>query len=254
MGRVYDLMRGVGISAALILILEVVLNIFHTPTYIFPKPSEVWLALSADPFAVGAAWSLTVAEGMAGLVVAIVISSALAALTIFLPGVVARTINNLGIAIQSTPLLAIAPLLTLWFGQSFSAKASAACIVCFFPLLTGWLGGIRAVSPDYIQLFDNLSATAWQRTRVLIVPAALPYFFAGLRVAVPLALLGAIVGEFVGASEGIGFRILAGSYYVRTAQMFGYVIIAAITGWSFSLVIVFVERRLLFWHGQNRSP
>ena len=232
--------------------IELLLRALGVPHYVFPTPSQIWQAVVNDPYGMATAWSLTVAEALIGLGVAMMVSAALAGAAVILPGTVARVINNIGIAVQSTPLLAIAPLLSLWLGQSVAAKAAAAAIVCFFPLLTGWLTGIRAVTPEHLQLFDNLNANVIQRARFLLIPMALPYFFSGLRVATPLALLGAIVGEFVGASEGIGFRILSNSYYVRTGPMFAYVILAAVTGWIFSVAIIQLEKRLLFWHGQTR--
>ncbi len=137
-------------------------------------------------------------------------------------------------------------------GRHSGRKALAAGIVCFFPLLTGWLTGLRSVDPDRLQLFDNLGASKAQVLRYLLIPFALPYFFGGVRVAMPLAILGAIVGEFVGASEGIGFQILSNSYYVRTSLMFVYVIVAAFTGWIITLAIGQLERRVLFWHGHER--
>lgn len=233
--------------------LEIMIRVLGIESYIFPKPSDILFAISSETGSASVAWSVTVSEALVGLAAAIVVSSTLAAATVSLPGSIARIINNAGIAIQSTPLLAIAPLLSLWLGQAFTAKAAAACIVCFFPLLTGWLAGVRSVAPEQLELFDNLHANKWQQAKFLLIPSALPYFFGGLRVAMPLALLGAIVGEFVGASEGIGFRILSNSYYVRTPLMFAYVVIAALTGWFFSTIIAMIEKRVLFWHGQARS-
>lgn len=252
MAQIYKTLKGVLAIAALLGSIEVLLQFLGTASYIFPKPSEVFFALQTQMGDITIAWAATTSEALVGLSVAIIVSSFLAGSTVFLPNSIAKIINTVGVAVQSTPLLAIAPLLSLWFGQSFAAKSAAAFIVCFFPLLTGWLAGIRAVDPDQLQLFENLEANSLQRLRHLLIPSALPYFFGGLRVAMPLALLGAIVGEFVGASEGIGFQILSNSYYVRTPLMFGYVIIAALTGWALTTIVAIIERKLLFWHGHER--
>jgi ABC-type nitrate/sulfonate/bicarbonate transport system permease component len=248
-----NISKSFGLVLLVVLGLELLLNTLRVPGYILPRPSEIVISVYDAPHALLVAWATTFFEAMAGLVLAVTISTMLAALTIFLPSSVARAINSLGIAIQSTPLLAIAPLLSLWLGQTFAAKMAAACIICFFPLLTGWLSGLRSVSQEYQQLFESMDANAWQKARYLLAPSALPYFFSGLRVAAPLSLLGAIVGEFVGSSEGIGFQILSASYYLRTAQMFAYVLVAALTGWLLSQLIIYFEKRLLFWYGQNRT-
>lgn len=252
LNKIRDIFPAILILAALIVLLEMLLRFLGTASYIVPKPTEIWFALQSQPHDVGVAWVVTMGEALIGLGAAVLISSLLAAATIFLSHSIARIINTASLAIQSTPLLAIAPLLSLWLGQAFAAKVAAACIVCFFPLLTGWLAGIRSIEPEQLQLFENMGASTWQRARFLLIPNALPYFFGGLRVAMPLALLGAIVGEFVGASEGIGFRILSNSYYVRTPLMFGYVFIAALSGWALTTVIAMLEKKVLFWHGQER--
>lgn len=241
------------IAFAVIVGLEMSLWAAQTPAYIFPRPSAVWQALISQAGTAATAWRVTMAEAMAGLALAVILSCMLALATVFLPMPMTRFINTIGVALQSTPLLAIAPLLSLWFGQSYWSKALASCIVCFFPLLTGWLSGLRSVDADRLHLFENLNATRWQTARYLLLPSALPFFFGGLRVAMPLALLGAIVAEFVGASEGLGFQILQNSYYVRTPAMIGYVVIASLSGMILTSIVAQIECRVLFWHGDQRS-
>jgi len=243
------LMKGILAFMTLIMFLEVILRFLGVYSYIFPKPSEILFAITPQLGGATIAWAITTSEALVGLSVAIVASSLLAGSTVLMSSRMEKLVNNAGIVIQSTPLLAVAPLLSLWFGQSFAAKSAAACIACFFPLLTGWLAGFRSVGLDQLQLFENLRANKFQRIRYLLIPSALPYFFGGLRVAMPLSLLGAIIGEFIGSSEGIGFRILSNSYYIRTPLMFAYIVIAAFTGWMLTLAIVALERKLLFWHG-----
>jgi NitT/TauT family transport system permease protein len=166
---------------------------------------------------------------------------------------ISRIINVGAVTLQSTPLLAIAPLLSLWFGAGLGSKVAASAVICFFPLLVGWLAGAKSIDDDYMNLFDNIGATKPQRVLHLIIPSALPYFFGGLRVAASLSILGAIVGEFVGASEGLGYRILSSSYYLRTADMFAYVIVTGITGWALGEFVLLGERRVLFWRGKGRA-
>lgn len=252
MQQVREAVKGALVLAVLVIGIEIILYAKAVPAYIFPKPSDIWFVIASQPGSIIGAWKVTMSEALTGLLMAVALSSIFASATIFLPQAAARMINTIGVTLQSTPLLAIAPLLSLWFGQSFTSKALASCIVCFFPLLTGWLAGVRSIDTDRLQLFENLKATRWQRAFFLVVPSALPFFFSGLRVAMPLALLGAIVAEFVGASSGLGFQIMQNSYYVRTPAMFAYVLIAAFSGLALTSASSLIERRVLFWHGEQR--
>lgn len=255
-GRIASIVRsfvvGVLITCVVIAIWEVLLRLLGTPPYVFPKPSEIAMAFAKQPADVWVAWITTIKEALAGLGLAFVFSALLAGGTFFLSPHVSRIISVGAVTLQSTPLLAIAPLLSLWFGAGLGSKVAASAVICFFPLLAGWLSGAKSIDEDYTSLFDNMGASKAQRVRSLVIPSALPYFFSGLRVAAPLSILGAIVGEFVGASEGLGYRILSSSYYLRTADMFAYVIVTGITGWILSELVLVSERRLLFWRGKGR--
>ena len=241
------------IVLSILAIAELCLDVFGVPEYILPGPIVIVSVFADQSLTVLKSWYVTTSEALVGLLAAMVLSSALAIVALFSPMLMARAINSFGIVVQSIPLLAIAPLLSLWFGHSFLAKAAAAMIVCFFPLLTGWLAGFRAVSIENRQLFDNMHANPFQRAWYLMIPSALPYLFGGLRVAMPLALLGAIVAEFIGSSEGLGFQILNNSYYLRTPAMFAYLTVAAVTGWLFTFVSGQIEKKALFWHGEIRQ-
>jgi len=254
--RIWALLRSLLVALLLLAILiavwEGALRYFGTPKYLFPKPSEIAIAFSKQPSDVWTAWITTMKEAFAGLGITMVISAILAGSAFFLPTHISRIINVGAVTLQSTPLLAIAPLLSLWFGAGLGSKIAASAVICFFPLLAGWLTGAKSIDEDYVNLFDNMGASKAQRVRHLLVPSSLPFFFGGLRVAAPLSILGAIVGEFVGASEGLGYRILSSSYYLRTADMFAYVIVTGLTGWLISEGVLLAERRILFWRGKGR--
>ena len=222
------------------------------PVYLFPTPTSILTVIGNQADTIAIAWFVTTSEALTGLIAAVCFSFMLGLATLFSPVRIAQSINTTGVVLQSIPILAIAPLLNFWLGQSFTAKAAAAAIVCFFPLLTGWLAGFRSVNSDNLQLFENIGASSVQKARYLMVPMAMPYFFGGLRIAMPLALLGAIVAEFVGASQGLGFQILNNSYYLRTPEMFAYLITTGITGWVFTILVSGLEKRVLFWHGETR--
>lgn len=226
---------------------------FGVPNYLLPRPSEIISSVQSNYLAMGTSLFITMGEAGAGLLLAIVLSFPLAVATLMLPSMALKFVKGVGVAFQSMPLLAIAPLLTLWFGHTFLSKAVAAMIVCFFPLLTGWLSGFSSLSSEYLQLFENMKASKPQTVRFLYIPLSLPFFFSGLQVAMPLSLLGAIVAEFVGASKGLGFQILQSSYYLKTADMFAYIIISTITGWLLTLLATYIERKVLFWRESPKN-
>jgi ABC-type nitrate/sulfonate/bicarbonate transport system permease component len=232
---------------ALAWVADIIFPMVGIPGYLLPRPSEILSSVQKHFITMAASLAITTGEAGGGLMLAIALSFPLAVATLMLPRGALKVVTGIGVAFQSMPLLAIAPLLTLWFGHSYFSKAVAAMIVCFFPLLTGWLSGFASISAEQLQLFENMRATKWQTARFLYVPLSLPFFFGGLQVAVPLSLLGAIVAEFVGASEGLGFQILQNSYYLKTADMFAYIIIATATGWLLTLVVTRIEQKVLFW-------
>jgi len=235
------------LAITLLLAAQILFPIFGIPGYLLPRPSEIISSVQKNFVTMAASLAITCGEAGGGLMLAIVLSFPLAVATLMLPRAALKVVTGIGVAFQSMPLLAIAPLLTLWFGHTYFSKAVAAMIVCFFPLLTGWLSGFASISAEQLQLFENMRATKLQAARFLYVPLSLPFFFSGLQVAMPLSLLGAIVAEFVGASKGLGFQILQNSYYLKTADMFAYIIIATVTGWLLTLLVASIERKVLFW-------
>lgn len=237
----------------LLWLLEILIPVFGIPNYLFPRPSEIGLSMVKNFKMITQSLAITAGEAGCGLLLAVVLSFPLAVITLMLPRTAVKIVTGIGVAFQSMPLLAIAPLLTLWFGHAYFSKGVAAMIVCFFPLLTGWLSGFASISAEQFQLFENMGASKLQAARFLYVPLALPYFFGGLRVAMPLALIGAIVAEFVGSSNGLGFQILQTSYYLKTSDMFAYIIITAVTGWLLTLLVAAIERKALFWRASAEN-
>lgn len=226
---------------------EILLKVFAVPTYILPAPSDIFESTRTEIDTIISSLVITVSEAGVGLFIAIGVSFVLAGAALVLPKGFADLLSGVGVAAQSLPLLAISPLLTLWFGHGFWSKCAAATIVCIFPLLSSWLSGFASIKSEKLQFFDNMGASPIQTAKFLFIPLSIPYFFAGLRVAVPLSLIGAIVAEFIGASKGLGFQILHKSSYLKTADMFAYIIATTGTGWLLTLLVGRIERRFLRW-------
>ncbi len=232
----------------IIIIWQLIVSVFNIAEYVFPGPIGVLqIAIERANDILDAA-TITTIEAISGLLIAIIITTIISLFFMLYPSL-EKLLSNFLIALQSTPIMAIAPLLTLWFGTGIGSKIASACIVCFFPMLSGWLSGIKSVSYEEKDLFKIMNATKTQTIYYLIIPRSLPFFFSSLKISAPLSFVGAIVGEFVGASSGIGFQILSSSYYVKTKDMFCFVIVASFLGILFYKLVVLLENKLLFWHG-----
>ncbi|NUM49247.1 MAG: ABC transporter permease [Anaerolineales bacterium] len=156
------------------------------------------------------------------------------------------------VASQSVPVVAIAPLLVIWFGPGLLSKVLICALIVFFPVLVNIVVGLRSVSKDLRDMMRSLRATRWQMLIHLEIPAAMPVLLGGLRIGATLSVIGAVVGEYVGADRGLGFLINVGRGQYDTALVF--VAIFALVGMAMSLygVVVHLENRLLAWNRTER--
>ena len=153
------------------------------------------------------------------------------------------------VALNATPKIAFAPLFIVWFGFGAMPKVLMAAFICFFPVLVNTVSGLAAVEDDELELMASLRASRWQTFRRLKVNRALPYVFAGLRTAMAFAVVGAVIGEFVGAQEGLGYLIEFAANRLLTARMFAFLLVLSIMGNILYAIIGRIERRVVFWTG-----
>jgi NitT/TauT family transport system permease protein len=151
------------------------------------------------------------------------------------------------IALKSTPLIAIAPLLTMWFGDGMLAKVVMAALVAYFPVLVGAVQGLTSLDPELLDLMRSYSASWWQVLVKLRVPRSMSHVFAALKTASSLAVVGALIGEFTGATRGIGSVINMASYYLQTATVFAGVLAISLAGIAFFGVVSLVQQKVLTW-------
>ena len=152
---------------------------------------------------------------------------------------------------QSTPVVAYAPLLILWFGTGIGAKVLTATLIVFFPVLINVTAGIAQIPDDLRQLLKSMRATPWQMFSRLEVPASLPIVLAGLKTSSTLAVIGAVVGEFISASEGLGYLVKIARSQYDTALVFVAILSMTAISLSFYLIVSLVERSLLHWRVQS---
>jgi NitT/TauT family transport system permease protein len=180
----------------------------------------------------------------AGIVVGVVVSQSKRAERLLLPYI---------LAIQSLPKVALAPLFIIWLGYGIQSKVWIIILLTFFPLMINTIAGLRAVDPDMVDMARAAGGTRWTIFRHVLLPMALPYIFAGLDMAVVYSVVGAIVGEFVGASQGLGLLIQQMTIVMDTQGMFSVFIMLSLMGILFSAILKIVRRRVLFWAPSERS-
>jgi NitT/TauT family transport system permease protein len=234
---------------------EVACRILAVPSYLLPTPSAIWTAfLQSWPLLLASAWA-TLSTALLALVIASLVACALA-LTVSLNGVLEDAVRPIAVTLQVTPLVAIAPLVTIWAGIDHPERAviGLAAVVAFFPIFSGALTGLKAVDPDLARLFDLYGASPVQRLVRLRLPSAVPALLEGHKVAAGLAVIGAVVAEFVagsGGAQGLAWRILEAYNRLQTAKVFAALLTLAVLGVVLHTVMEQLERRLLdSWRGR----
>ena len=163
-----------------------------------------------------------------------------------------QTLYPIVVTIRSTPMIAIAPIFIIWFGFTIMPKAIVAALATFYPMLVNCITGMRSVEPTTLEFFQSVHASRSEIFWKLRVPNTLPYFFAALRLDVSLCLIGAIVGELVGAREGLGHMMTAAAVTLRTTEVFSGVIVLTMIGLVLTQLVTFVGSRVLYWHETER--
>jgi NitT/TauT family transport system permease protein len=151
------------------------------------------------------------------------------------------------VGFQSLPKVALAPLMVVWFGFGLEGKVFITAIITFFPVLVNTMAGYNSVEPERIELARSCNASEWQLLTKIIIPSCLPFLFAGLSVASVLAILGAVVGEFVGARAGLGMLLMQFNQSMELAPMFAIILLLGVIGFLMNFAVSLVERRFCFW-------
>lgn len=217
--------------------------------FILPGPMDVareFLVLAGDGRLLRHTL-VTTSEVIPGLLLGFTFAAVLGYLLANSP-LASRLISPYLIASQAIPVIAVAPLLTIWVRSVFWARVLVAVLVVFFPILVNVIAGLRAVPAELHEVMTALHASRWQRFRLLEWPAALPILLAGLKVGATLSVIGALVGEFVQPrSAGLGFLLITARYQFRTAQVFVVLLMLGAIALAMYGLVALLERRLLAW-------
>jgi NitT/TauT family transport system permease protein len=221
---------------------------FQTPAYIVPAPSKIAYALyngiASNLYVghVGATVGETLLGFAAGCALAFLLGTVVA-----LSRSVEYYLYPIIIMFQAMPKVALVPLILVWFGLGLTSKVVSAALVAFFPLMVNTIVGLRSADEDRVNLMRSLSASRWQVFRMLQLPNAMPYIFAGLEIAMIFALIGAIVAELISSERGLGMLMQSMSFTMDVAGQFSILFILSILGLILNGLVTLVRRQVLFW-------
>jgi NitT/TauT family transport system permease protein len=233
---------------------QLLTSIAIVPSFLLPSPAAV-----ADRFV--HAWSdvslahhalVTLSEVLAGLLLGVLTATVLGYL-VAKSAAAERLLSPYIVASQAIPIVAIAPLLVIWFGPGRVSKILIAALIVFFPVLVNTVVGVRSVPHELRELMRSLRATPWQTFSLLEIPAALPVLLGGLKIGATLSVIGAVVGEFVGADEGLGFLVNVGRGLYDTALVFVAVFVLIAMALALYGLVAWFERKVS-WRMEADQP
>lgn len=244
------------VSIALFLLLwEKAIVWFSVPSYLLPGPRAIGSTLWVGYVTGGRFWehlATTLYEMAVGYVIGCTAAIVVGAL-VAESRIIERLVYPFIISLQSMPKVALAPLIIVWFGFGVTSKIVMVALICFFPTFVNCVTGLRSANPDLIDLYRVFNASRFAIFRNVKLPAAAAGIFAGLQISVVLALIGAVVGEFIAAQKGLGYLIQSSTLNFDVATMFAAIITLSLTGVAATTLIRAIQARVLFWEARTRT-
>jgi NitT/TauT family transport system permease protein len=222
------------------------------PRYLVPTPGDVAETLVEDRGMLLKHSGITVYETVAGFVLATALGLVTAILIVY-SSTFEKSFYPIILFAQVIPKIAIAPILIVWFGFGPEPKVILAVLIAFFPVVISGVAGLRSIDPELLELSSTMGAGRWKTFVKLRFPASLPHLFAGLKVAATLAVVGAVVGEFVGADKGLGYVLLLASGNLNAPLLFADLILMSVIGIVLFAAVEVAEALLIPWHASRRT-
>jgi putative hydroxymethylpyrimidine transport system permease protein len=245
-------LRGAVVAAGLVALWQVVVWLTGAPHYILPGPAAVLDALVERAALLAEHAGTTTAEILLGLALGTLLGGA-SALVMDYARAVRRWLMPVLVVSQAVPVFALAPLLVLWLGYGMASKIAMATLIIYFPVTAAFLDGLRRTEPGWRDLAHSMDATRWSALRHIRMPAALPSFASGLRVATAVAPIGAVVGEWVGSSSGLGYLMLNANSRGQTDLMFAALAVLALLAVALYFTIDRLLLRALPWVAESHA-
>lgn len=231
---------------------EGAVRIFDIPSFLLPTPSSVIQELFDRPDLYAKHLWVTFYETSLGFLIAAVLGVTVAVGIVY-SRLLQSVLYPIVILLQIIPKVAIAPLLLIWVGFGIQSKIILAVLIAFFPVVVDTVTGLRAVEDELLQLVRVLKGQRWQEFTKVRFPYALPFIFAGLKVAVTLAVIGAVIAEFVGGNEGLGFLVIIANVELNARMSFAALTVLSMLGLFLFGVVVALEKLLVPWADNNHA-
>jgi NitT/TauT family transport system permease protein len=240
------------LSVAALIGWELVIRLGEVSTYIVPAPSAIAVALVAHTQDLAVATLATAREVFVGFVLSLIVGVGLALLIIRFRRF-GQALYPLIVFFQTVPKVALAPIFILWFGYDLAPKALLILVIAFFPITLNMLAGLHSVEAGLVALMKSVGASENEILFRVRVPHALPQLMAGVKIAITLCVIGAIVGEFAGASAGLGYIIQFASTQLETPVVFAALVVVSLLGSGFYYVSELLERLIVPWAPQRQD-
>lgn len=237
------------VGAVFILIIlgwDLAIRAFNIPAYILPTPASVAATAVEERDQIAYHTLVTVKESFLGLCLGSLMGFILAVM-LSQSETIRKSIYPYIIAVKTAPIIAVAPLLIIWFGSGLAAKVLTIALMTFFSVVVNTVKGLTTAGENELEFFKLLGASRIQVFMKYRLPNALPYIFTGLKIASTVSVLGAVAVELIGADEGLGFLIIIASYYLKIDVMFVALGAVALVGMGFFGLVCFLEKKIVFW-------
>lgn len=229
---------------------ELIVHQFNVPEYVLPSPSNALAHLFIKQPDANYYWMLHIGATLKEVVISFAVTSVLgifiSLLMIWSPQI-RKVIMPGFIFINSLPIVAIAPIILLWFGYGIQTNILISFLVSFFPVVVNTVTGLEDIDDDLLDLVRYLNASKWQIFRKIRIPNALPYIFSGLKICTTLTVMGAIVGEFIASDKGLGYIIINSQYTMDTPAIFASLIVISLGGAVLYFIVSLIERLAMPW-------
>ena len=240
------------VVAALLGAWEAYVRLFDVQRWLLPAPSVVATTIAESR---GLLWRhslVTLEEIVVGFALALA-GGILLASAIAFSRTLERAVYPFVIASQTIPIIVIAPLLLVWVGYGLTPKVIVVALIAFFPIVVNMVDGLKSADPDVVNLMRTLGARRWQIFMKVQVPSAMPFLFSGARVAISISVIGAVIGEWVGSSEGLGYLMIRSKPLFLTERVFAAIAILSAVGVALFLLVGLAERMAIpWWHSERR--